>query len=500
MQVEEFLKSLIEKDILITPDALELLKSSEEAFKGVNEILTERNVFILTKQIIEEKLKEKEEKKVPLPEEIQVNRSGNFKPLAREYKADFKIIERHDVSGKSKCTGIVDDFVGYFRDRYRKTLNVLRTRTGKVGISPMISLKSMMRGREVRIAGIVNSKNVTKKGDLLIEMEDEEEVAKVLVLKNDKECFEKANKLIMDEVVAVDGRASGPFVIANDIVWPELPINQQKKTEKDLGIAFISDTHVGSRFFMQKQFVKMLKWLNGGIDGDRNRELVGKIKYLILAGDVVDGIGVYPRQEKELVIRDIYGQYKEFGKLLQNVPDYIEVFIGPGNHDAVRRAEPQPKLPKELTDEINAPANVHYLGSPSTIEVEGLKTLVYHGTSIDSVIASIPGLSYQNPEKCLIELLKRRHLSPIYGENPIVPEEKDYMFIEDSIDIFHTGHVHRNGYVNYRGVAVVNSGAWQDRTDFQVRQGHVPTPCIMPIYETHYAKMNFVNFLAGEGV
>jgi DNA polymerase II small subunit len=36
---------------------------------------------------------------------------------------------------------------------------------------------------------------------------------------------------------------------------------------------------------------------------------VGKIKYLFVAGDSVDGIGIYPQQITELDIFDIYEQF-----------------------------------------------------------------------------------------------------------------------------------------------------------------------------------------------
>ena len=80
---------------------------------------------------------------------------------------------------------------------------------------------------------------------------------------------------------------------------------------------------------------------------------------------------------------------------------------------------------------------------------------LYHGTSLDSIIASIPNNSYAKPEKAMVELLKRRHLSPIYGGNIIVPSKNDSMIIEKAPDILHMGHIHKNGITNYHGVAIV---------------------------------------------
>jgi DNA polymerase II small subunit len=178
-----------------------------------------------------------------------------------------------------------------------------------------------------------------------------------------------------------------------------------------------------------------------------------------------------------------------FDDFISDLPDYIEVIAAPGNHDAVRRGEPQPALGKDLVS-----GDITAIGNPCSLSIEGVKHLVYHGTSIDSMIANIPGASYMHPEKVMVEYLRRRHLSPIYGGNLIIPENVDYMVIEDPPDIFHCGHVHKNGYTQYRGTLLINSGTFQDRTDFQVKQGHVPTPALVPVFELKGGHLHTLDF------
>jgi DNA polymerase II small subunit len=55
------------------------------------------------------------------------------------------------------------------------------------------------------------------------------------------------------------------------------------------------------------------------------------------------------------------------------------------------------------------------------------------------------------------------------------------MVIENPPDIFHSGHVHVIKIDAYRGTLIVNSGAWQGRTEFQKKMGIVPNPGIIPI-------------------
>ncbi|NYZ75811.1 DNA-directed DNA polymerase II small subunit [Candidatus Micrarchaeota archaeon] len=497
MNDEEIVKFFEKEEILLSPDAVEFLKEKNDE-SLLRKIIEKRGeeVFI-SREFIEQLVEE--EKKIPLPV-VEVKRASDFKPISKEYSPDLKFLKEYDVSGKCNCGGTVDDFVNLFRDRLKKTRKMLEMRVGGTGITDIGTTGGFTKGREVRIVGMVNSKIITKNGHVMIELESEEGVAKVLALKSNREpersCFEKANTLLLDEVIAIDGRVSDPFIIASDVIWPDLPIRPQKVIDRDLCIAFMSDLHVGSRNFMQEQFQKMLGWLNGEMGEENGKDLVGRIKYIIIAGDLVDGIGVYPEQEKELVLKDIYEQYDLFLKFIGSIPDYIEVIIAPGNHDAVRRAEPQPEIAKDLLKAGNG--RMHVVGNPSLVDIEGFRTLIYHGTSLDSIIAGISGMSYQFPEKPMVELLKRRNLSPIYGENPVVPESKDYMLIEEVPDIVHMGHVHKNGYDNYKGTVVVNSGTWQSQTDFQLRQGHTPSPCALPVLDLRSGRMNVINFMKRE--
>jgi DNA polymerase II small subunit len=105
------------------------------------------------------------------------------------------------------------------------------------------------------------------------------------------------------------------------------------------------------------------------------------------------------------------------------------------------------------------------------------------------------GLTYSKPEDAMLELLRRRHLSPIYGDNLIVPEEKDYLVIDEEPDVMHMGHVHKNGWMTYRGTMLLNSGTFQDRTDFQVRMGHMPSPGVVPVLEGQTGKLHHISFM-----
>ncbi|MBN1169742.1 DNA-directed DNA polymerase II small subunit [Candidatus Micrarchaeota archaeon] len=414
---------------------------------------------------------------------VEVKRPSFFSPPAKEYSANIKIDHRLDVTGKSRTKGGVDNFVSHFRNRYERISRMLR----RSGTGDNIDLCDVVRhiNEKVRIIVLVSDVRETKKGNLLFEVEDLTGQFKVVV--SNEKAMEKARNVLKDDVVAFSGKILEPFLIAEEIEWPDLPvIREKKRTEIDVASAYLSDIHFGSRYFLDKYLDTFSDWLHGRGEA---KELAGKVKYLNIAGDIVDGIGIYPNQEKDLVVKDIYRQYQMFDDFLEDLPDHIEVIAGPGNHDAVRRGEPQPAMGKDLFE-----SDIHRVGNPCSFSIEGIKHLMYHGTSIDSMIASVPGTSYSHPEKVMTEYLKRRHLSPLYGGNLIIPENVDYMVVEEPPDVLHCGHVHKNGYTQYRGTFVINSGTFQDRTDFQIKQGHVPTPALVPVYEMKYGRLHTLDF------
>lgn len=431
------------------------------------------------------------------PVTVEIIKETSFKPLAKEMDGEYSF-KNFDV----EMAGVaVNDFAAYFNDRLNKIRNIIEaSRSANFGgmIKSIESVKQYAAGREVGVIGMVYDRIITKNGHVMITLEDETGSAKVLFLRPDKnsrpefaQLFSSSEKIVVDEVLAIKGKLSGPFIIANAILWPDVPIKTRKQIDEDIAIAFTSDIHVGSKLFLEKQFNKFLQWING--DVDYRQDLAGKIKYIVASGDLVDGIGVYPNQDKELSIPDIYKQYSVLFDLLSKIPDYIHVFLLTGNHDAVRLAEPQPALTDELIGDFKQ-SNIHFLSNPARMTLHGLKIIGNHGTTLDSIIQSIPGCSYSRPEGAMIEVLKRRHISPIYGDNPIVPGKRDPMVIDEVPDVLHMGHVHKNGYADYHGTLIVNGGTWQGRTGYQIKLGHVPTPALLPVYEAKSMQLSSVDF------
>ena len=150
----------------------------------------------------------------------------------------------------------------------------------------------------------------------------------------------------------------------------------------------------------------------------------------MVAGDIVDGIGVYPNQDEDLSIKNITLQYEEAARLFGQIRSDIKIIIAPGNHDASRLAEPQPAVPEEYAKDLYNMDNVEFVSNPAIVSLDGVKTLIYHASSFVDMDMNVKGLEQKHSGLIMKELLEKRHLAPIYGERtPLASEIEDYLVI-----------------------------------------------------------------------
>jgi DNA polymerase II small subunit len=226
----------------------------------------------------------------------------------------------------------------------------------------------------------------------------------------------------------------------------------------------------------------------------RQKDVAGKIKYLVIPGDVVDGIGIYPNQENELAIVDVYRQYEALAEQLSLIPDYISMIIQPGNHDAVRPAEPQPTFEKEIQDLFSG-MDMTFVGNPCYFSLHGVEILSYHGQSLLDYVTNIQHLKYNEPVEIMKVMLRKHHLAPTYGGyTPLAPEHLDYMVIDRIPDVFVTGHVHLAQFSDYRGVKLINASSWQAQTSYQKMLNFIPDSAKLPIIDLKTGNVTMMDF------
>ena len=339
-------------------------------------------------------------------------------------------------------------------------------------LKSIASIKTTKSEDDFYVCGLVSSRNTDRNLTKLV-LEDPSGIFEGVVF--DVELQKIAGTLLIDQFVMLRvsiGKNAG-FII-KDLILPDIPDQAINRSETETFAVFLSDLHIGSKYFMEKEFTEFVNWLSSPDPVAR------KIRFVLIGGDVVDGVGIYPNQDKELVCKTIEEQLKKLEELLDKIPKYVKIFIMPGNHDPGRRALPQPAIPKKYNSSLWERENVFMIGNPSLISLNGVKVMMFHGQSIDDIVKTTPGLSYDNPVNVMKHLLKARHLSPIYGsQTPIAPEKEDLLVIDEIPDIFHVGHVHRAQLDMYKGILLVNSGSWQNQTPFQASVGMTPNPGIV---------------------
>jgi DNA polymerase II small subunit len=424
---------------------------------------------------------------------------GEWRPVAAEHQGRLEVVT--DMTGRSTCEGTTQDFVTYFQDRYRQIAKILRQRRE---LRSAVAVERVKPGaQEVQLIGMVVESDTTKNGHRMLTIEDETGAIKCLVRADERPLMAIAETIVSDEVVGVVGSASpkGDLLYVNSLLRPDIPNpdpDRKRGSDAPLMAAFLSDVHVGSHTFLKENWKRMLRWLNGDTGSKREREAAGRVKYLVIPGDLVDGVGVYPGQQDELSIPDIYDQYGAFGEWMASVPKHVEVIMQPGNHDASRPAEPQPAFSQEVRDRFSH-HEARFVANPATFKMHGVTTLGYHGNSLIDFATSVANLEYEKPLPIMRQMLQSRHLAPLYGERtPVAPEHHDYLVISDVPDLFVTGHVHVPGIEMYRGVQMVNCGTWQSQTSYQKMLNFTPDPCKMPLIDLQTLRGTLVDFQSPE--
>jgi DNA polymerase II small subunit len=506
----------INKGYQIHPDAFALLRSINS------------DVSNIIKTIIEKKTRLKQSHSILIGDikaiiSKDVVDSNGSKSRSIDHNHDIKTLIDGDKNTQGTYEVLFDPtskvnsieveengFLKLFRSRYEKSLKILAMRPDSKRIKKIEKIKqeynkkrsvntSNRRNDEesihnnpsnaetILLAGLLMSRRQQKS---MVEITIDDMSGALLAVATTDDVRNQVSMLALDQMVMLEiesqKRGRQNYLIRN-VISPEIPEHIPNKSGSESYVLLTSDLHVGSKYFMEAEFLRFVEWLS--LDDD----IGSKVKFLCIAGDIIDGVGIYPNQDKELKEIDANKQLMYAMRLLDQIPKHIEIFIIPGNHDLGRRALPQSSLSPFVDRSTD---NFHMIGNPSLIKLDGVKLLMFHGQSLDDIIATTPGLSYSRPADAMKILLKARHLCPTYGERtPIAPEEEDMLVVSEVPDIFHAGHVHIIDVGRYRNTLIVNSGAWQSQTRYQQTMGIMPTPGIAVLINLSTLQLFQKNFI-----
>ena len=482
METHDVVNFLLKKGFQVTPDAIDHLKT-----------MNRLEFQDLMKRIIKSKNRNNDDNFTVSLDDVRQNSVQPDVETDAPGVDDYEVLDGNDVLQK-QLEG-VDGYHLLMKNRFNKYKQIMYDRQDSRKIIRISTLVQHTDQNEYKIAGLLKSRNKLDKS-YEIELEDESTDLRLLV--TDGNNIRKVESFLIDQMVIADivfSKNVGRFIVKNcySLDVPAEVFQSVEGVEPVYGV-FLSDIHVGSKTFLNREFQDFLNWINGR-SGDL--EVVSKIRYVVIAGDVVDGIGVYPGQEEELTELNLSKQYDEFAGLMVQIPKSIKIFVSPGNHDATRQALPQPPIFKRYAKALYEMDNVILLGDPCLVRLHGVNTLVYHGQSLVDIVGSSPGITFDKPAEAMKVLLKARHLAPTHGSTRVALEEDDKLVIKTVPNIFHCGHIHTVQTLKYKGTLLVNSGTWQDQTQFQKRMGIVPNPAIAVVVDLNSLKVKMMkNFIS----
>ncbi len=399
----------------------------------------------------------------------------------------------------------VMDFVYYFRARYNSLKNLLLNRPE---LHNTISINRVLQRTEkgaVSLIGIVKDKKLSKNGNLILVLEDLTGTISAVVNKNKPDFFLSCQDVLLDEVVGVVGVNSEKIVFANEILFPDIPLNNElKKSELEEYVVFTSDLHVGSKMFFEDNFLKFVSWINGEYGNDEHRAIAKKVKYLFICGDLVEGVGIYPKQEEDLIIKDIYEQYSKLTEYMSKIRKDLHIVVIGGNHDALRLSEPQPVIDPKIAAPLYNLKNIFFTTNPSLINIgstnrfPGFNVLLYHGGSFPYLSENVDSVRrngrLDRPDLIMKYLLQRRHLAVSHTSTLYVPGDEDFLVIDKIPDFFISGHIHKTVINNYRNITMIGCGCWTGQTEDQARRGIVPDPNRIILVNLQTREPKILNF------
>jgi len=488
--MNEKIKNLMEEGIFLDPEVISLIDDS--SYDLINGHINEIRGQVLNKSLLDE-LKSKY---------LKCEVSDSFNDLPSE--GNVKIIESYEDNLNKIEIG---HFIEHYRTRYKFMSKLLQ---GRVELTDVVSVSrtfSKMQREKVSLIGLVYSKKLTKNGNLILEIEDPTGKIKILVNSTKKEIFDMAKDIVPDEVIGIVGNMGNKIVFVNELFFPDVKRedNIMKKSTTEEYVAFISDIHIGSDMFLEKEFEKFIDWLNGNSGSEEQRKMAKSVKYLFVIGDLVDGAGIYPNQDTELTITNVKDQYSKCAYYFSKIRGDLQIIVCPGNHDALRLAEPQPVLDEDLAIDLYEMDNVKLVSNPAVVNIgsspdfEGFNVLMYHGFSFDYYIDQVESIreqgGYDRADLVMKFLMKKRHLAPSHGSTLFVVEpERDELIIKNVPDFFASGHIHKSSVSHYGKTTLISGSCWQDITKFQEKVGHHPEPCRVPIVNLQTRDVKLMKF------
>ncbi|MDP6325222.1 MAG: hypothetical protein QF684_06640, partial [Candidatus Thalassarchaeaceae archaeon] len=292
----------VREKLLALPSIEPLLQAAETTgSKGMldeamlDSLLTQIQTPVVARTIAP--IAEPEPMAAPRIHDLDHYKLADFPMHAKDVDAEITI--HFDITGKSVTEGKKEDIQSCFNDRLKQIRRLILDRNlpnRPIAVNEAVRQRKQLSDRDnaFTIIGLVNDPKTTKNGHLMFSIEDHTGEIRCLLSQRDEDSPNQQivhAGLMADDVIGVSGHFNqdGTMMWVEDIHFPALTTHERRTAGEDQAVsaAFISDLHLGSKTFLEPQWHKMIQWFH-------DDPLAKTIRYLVISGDGVDGVGIYP--------------------------------------------------------------------------------------------------------------------------------------------------------------------------------------------------------------
>lgn len=415
-----------------------------------------------------------------------------------------KINVKMDIPERSSDKPNVETFRQLFLNRYEQLSSILKNNIKET--TPLLkqNLTKEQIPKDINgiLIGMVQDTRVLTTNKFVIHLENpKSEILTRCVMVQDSESFPGYRDILRDSVVGIKGvlpkKFQGGYITAfwgKDIIRPSFQPKEFRATTDSHKILFVSDIHFGSQNFVRSVFAKLIKFLTLNDLDSEFQKLASEISTLMIVGDLVEGVGLFPDQKSDILYHSLQTQYDGLSVLLRDIPEDIKIIVIPGEHDATQIPNPQPAIDKKFAKALLNLPNLRSFGNPIRLSIENMSILAFHGQKNEVLFEKHIHLDPLNPIIGIQHLLEYRHLYPEYGSfNPIAPFKHDYLVIDEVPDIVVSGHFHQAHFKEYRGVKILTCGSFQKEEHKQSKNTINTYLGVFPILDTHTGEVEMID-------
>lgn len=291
-----------------------------DAFKILDDITDVKKLEKIIKEIVKEKTRQKQ---------YQINQNDLETYLGIKddpnLQSDLKVLS--DPTEKITSGEGVKGYNALFSSRFNKLKRIISERPESKMLKSISVVKSTKLENDVYVCGLVTARSAERNITKLV-LEDPSGSFEGIIF--DDELQKTAGTLLIDQFVMVRvATAKNSGLMIKDLIMPDLPDQKINKSESEVYAVFLSDLHIGSKYFMEEELVEFVKWISSPDPVAR------KVRFVLIGGDMVDGVGIYPNQNKELVCQTIEDQLQKAEDLLDKIPTNVKIIIMPGDRKSV---------------------------------------------------------------------------------------------------------------------------------------------------------------------